>query len=68
MKLPPTKMNYLEYLNQNYFKEKGFTQVKSNLDKVEIDKTIFRKTLWQKLKLKLFKNFTIFIRMVYRKN
>ena len=68
MKLPPTKMNYLEYLNQNYFKEKGFTQVESNLDKVEIDKTILRKTPWQKLKLKLFKNFTIFIQMVYKKN
>jgi len=61
-------MNYLEYLNQNYFKEKGFNQVKSKLHKVEIDKTILRKTPWQKLKLKVFKNFTIFIRMVYRKN
>ena len=61
-------MNYLEYLNQNYFKEKGFSQVKSKLYKLKTDKTILRKTPLQKLKLKLFKNFTIFIRMVYRKN
>jgi|TARA_R100000231_G_scaffold139551_1_gene121225 hypothetical protein len=61
-------MKYLDYLNQNYFKEKGFIKIKSKLDKIEIDKTILRQTPWQKLKLKLFKNFTIFIRMVYRKN
>ena len=61
-------MKYLDYLNQNYFKEKGFIKIKSKLDKIEIDKTILPQTPWQKLKLKLFKNFTIFIRMVYRKN
>ena len=58
-------MNYLEYLNQNYFKEKGFIRIKSKLDKIKIDKTIQPKPWWQRLKLKLFKNFTIFISVVY---
>ena len=32
-------MNYLEFLNQNYFKEKGFTRIESKMDKIKIDKT-----------------------------
>jgi hypothetical protein len=31
-------MNYLEFLNQNYFKEKGFIKIESKMDKIKIDK------------------------------
>lgn len=31
-------MKYLEYLNENYFREKGFTRIESKMDKVKIDK------------------------------
>lgn len=39
------KKNYLEYLNENYFKEKGFVQVESKLDELEIDPKLYHKTL-----------------------
>ena len=31
-------MNYLEYLNENYFREKGFTRIPSKMDKIKVDK------------------------------
>ena len=31
-------MNYLEYLNENYFREKGFTRISSKMDKIKVDK------------------------------
>jgi len=31
-------MNYLEYLNENYFREKGFTKLPSKLNKMKAPK------------------------------
>ena len=31
-------MSYLKYLNENYFREKGFTRIESKMDKIKIDK------------------------------
>ena len=31
-------MNYLEYLNENYFREKGFTRIPRKMDKIKVDK------------------------------
>jgi len=31
-------MSYLKYLNENYFREKGFTRLPSKMDKIKIDK------------------------------
>ena len=31
-------MKYLKYLNENYFREKGFTRIESKMDKIKIDK------------------------------
>ena len=31
-------MSYLKYLNENYFREKGFTRIPSKMDKIKIDK------------------------------
>tara|TARA_R100001460_G_scaffold22426_1_gene45626 strand:+ start:802 stop:951 length:150 start_codon:yes stop_codon:yes gene_type:complete len=33
-------MNYLEYLNENYFKEKGFTKIPSKINEIKKDKRI----------------------------
>lgn len=30
-------MNYLQYLNENYFREKGYIKMQSKIDKVKID-------------------------------
>ena len=49
------KKNYLEYLNENYFKEKGFVKIKSKLDKVKVKDTFQHKTRWQKLTSNLYK-------------
>lgn len=32
------KRNYLEFLNENYFKEKGFIKIESKMNKLKIDK------------------------------
>jgi hypothetical protein len=31
-------MKYLKYLNDNYFREKGFTRIPSKMDKIKLDK------------------------------
>lgn len=31
-------MSYLKYLNENYFREKGFTRIPSKMDKIKVDK------------------------------
>ena len=31
-------MSYLKYLNENYFREKGFTRIPSKMDKIKLDK------------------------------
>ncbi len=31
-------MSYLKYLNDNYFREKGFTRIPSKMDKIKLDK------------------------------
>ena len=31
-------MNYLQYLNENYFREKGFIKIESKMNKLKTDK------------------------------
>lgn len=31
-------MNYLQYLNEHYFKEKGYVKIPSKIDKIKVDK------------------------------
>jgi len=31
-------MNYLQYLNENYFKEVGYTKIPSKINKIKADK------------------------------
>ena len=32
------KKNYIDFLNENYFREKGFTRIPSKMDKIKVDK------------------------------